>query len=274
MEILMVDHEKCKRDGICIAECPAQIIEFKDKDAFPTIIRGGDEFCINCGHCVAVCPHGAMSHAIMKPEDCPPLRDEWALGPQQVEHLLRARRSIRNYKKNHVKRDVLTKLIDIARYAPSGHNQQPLNWIVIYDSEEVRHLAGMVIDWMRHLINEKSPLATIFPFDRIVAAWDSGKDRICIGAPHLILAHAHKDDTTAISASTIALTYLDLAAPSFGLGTCWAGYVISAAIFWPPIHKALKLPEENLIYGAMMVGFPKFKYHRLPLRNEARITWR
>ncbi|MEA3221801.1 MAG: nitroreductase family protein [Thermodesulfobacteriota bacterium] len=270
----MVDHERCKRDGICIAECPAQIIEFKDKGAFPTIIRGGDEYCIKCGHCVAVCPHGAMSHAIMKPEDCPPLRNEWALGPQQVEHLLRARRSIRNYKKKHVTRDVLTRLIDIARYAPSGHNQQPVNWIVIYDSDEVRRLAGMVIDLMRHLINEKSPLAAIFPFDRIVAAWDSGEDRICRGAPHLILTHAHKDDATAISASTIAPAYLDIAAPSFGLGTCWAGYVTSAAIFWPPMHEALGLPEEDLIYGAMMIGFPKFKYHRLPKRNDARITWR
>ena len=98
MGLLTVDQKNCKRDGICIDVCPVGIIEFKTKEAFPTMINGGDEFCISCGHCVAVCPHGAMSHALMKPDDCPPLRSEWLLGPDQVEHFLRARRSIRKYK--------------------------------------------------------------------------------------------------------------------------------------------------------------------------------
>jgi ferredoxin len=47
---LSVDQEKCKRDGICAAVCPASIIEFKFKEAFPTVIEGGDELCLRCGH--------------------------------------------------------------------------------------------------------------------------------------------------------------------------------------------------------------------------------
>ena len=70
MDPLTVDQKKCGRDGICIAACPMGIIEFKSKDAFPSMIDAGEELCINCGHCVTVCPHGAMNHAVMSSKDC------------------------------------------------------------------------------------------------------------------------------------------------------------------------------------------------------------
>ena len=126
MSLLTVDQEKCERDGICAEVCPVRIIEFKNKDAFPSLIDGGDKLCIRCGHCVAVCPHGAMSHAIMKPEECQSVNNNWLFGLEQVEHFLRYRRSIRNYKNKQVEQKILTKLIGLARFAPSGHNFQPV----------------------------------------------------------------------------------------------------------------------------------------------------
>jgi len=274
MSLLTVDQEKCKRDGICAEVCPAGIIELKDKDAFPSLVVGGDEICIRCGHCVAVCPHGAMSHAIMKPEDCQSVNEEWLFGPKEVEHFLRYRRSIRNYKDKQIEREILTKLIDVAKFAPSGHNLQPVRWLVIHEKEEVQRLAAFVIDWMRYLIKEQSPLVAALHLDRVVSSWEQGKDPICRKAPHIIVAHAHKEDRTAPSACTIALTYLELAASSFDLGACWAGYFNAAATLWPPMQKELGLPEGNVSFGAMMVGYPKFKYQRLPLRNDAEIMWR
>lgn len=274
MNLLTVDQQKCKRDGICAGVCPLGIIELETSETFPTMIDGGDELCITCGHCVAVCPHGAMSHADMSSEDCPSVRNEWFLGPEQVEHFLRSRRSIRAYKEKPVDRETLTKLIDIARFAPSGHNRQPVNWLMIYDSGEVYRLAGLVIEWMRNLIKDGSPIVAAMHMDRVVAAWETGVERICRGAPHVVVAHAPEDERTAPAACTIALTYVELAAPSFGLGACWAGYFNAAANFWPPMKEALSLPDGHVSFGAMMLGHPKYKYQRLPSRNEAQISWR
>jgi len=274
VSLLTVDREKCKRDGICIAVCPMGIIEIEAEGDYPTMIAGGNQWCISCGHCVAVCPHAAMAHAGMHPDDCPPLQEEHLLSAEQVVHFMRARRSIRQYKKKAVNREVLAKLIDVVRFAPSGHNTQPVRWLVIYDSGEVYRLAGIVIDWMRSLIRQNSPLVASLHLDRVVAAWEAGKERICRGAPHVIVAHGRKDSRTAPAASTIALTHLELAAGAFGLGACWAGYFNTAANSWPPMADALNLPQGHVCFGAMMIGFPKFKYHRLPLRNEAKITWR
>jgi nitroreductase len=112
-------------------------------------------------------------------------------------------------------------------------------------------------------------------FQQIVALWDAGKNTpITCGAPHMIIAYASKDTMTSQDACIIAMTYIDIAAPVFGLGTCWAGYFTGAARFWPEFQKALRLPEGFLPYCSMMVGYPKYKYQRIPVRNKSQISWR
>lgn len=273
MSLFIVDEKKCKRDGVCVAVCPRGLIELKENNSIPTPTQDANELCSRCGHCVAVCPQGALSHTAMKAEECPPVMREWLLNPQKVEHFLRSRRSIRNYRDKKVEREVLIKLIDIARYAPSGGNSQPVHWLVIYDTAEVQRLAGMVIDWMRHVVKGQEQVAQGMKFNRTIAAWEAGKERVCRGAPHLVLTHAPKNIPWVFSACAIALTYLELAAPSFGLGVCWAGFLHEASTVWPPLIKSLGLPEGHTCFGAMMIGYPKYTYHRLPLRNEARILW-
>jgi nitroreductase len=108
----------------------------------------------------------------------------------------------------------------------------------------------------------------------VLGAWEGGIDIIFRGAPALIVAHAKRDNPRAQTTCTIALAYLELAAVGLGLGSCWAGYFMRAAGEYAPLMKALALPEGHQCFGAMMVGYPKFKYQRLPLRNDPRITWR
>ncbi len=274
MTLLNVVEDKCKRDGICVKTCPVKIIEMKDKDAYPSMIEGVEDFCVQCGHCVAVCPHGAMNHSAMTTEQCPPIREELMIGAEQAEQFLRMRRSIRTYKKKAVDKELLSRLIHIARYAPSGHNTQPVEWLVVSDPDEVYRLAGVVVDWMRHLVGEGSPLVEMMHLDRVIEGWEAGADRILRKAPHLVITHAHQEVRTAQSSSTIALTYMELMAPVLGLGACWAGYFMAAALFWPPLAQALQLPKDHAVFGAMMVGYPQFTYHRLPERREPAITWR
>jgi nitroreductase len=109
--------------------------------------------------------------------------------------------------------------------------------------------------------------------ERFVALWDAGTDVICRGAPHLIVASAAPEPPASATDCIIALTYLELAAPAFGLGACWAGFLMAAARQWPPLRAALAVPQGDVVCGAMMVGYPRHRYHRLPLRNEARIAW-
>jgi len=274
MSILTVDDAKCTRCGFCVLECPPRIIEQADPKALPTLVEDQVGRCITCGHCVSVCPFAAIALRTMKPEDCMPVNKELLPTAEQVEHFLKSRRSIRAYKDEPVPGEILAKLIDIARYAPSGSNSQPVQWLVIEDRTEVRRLAALVIEWMNLLIKKSPGVIELFHFDLFVNGWERGEDRVLRGAPHIIVAHAPKDTPMAQENCSIALTYLELAAHSQGLGACWAGYLLAAATSFPAMINALGLPGGHRCFGAMMVGYPKHKFKRIPLRNEPSIIWR
>ncbi len=122
---------------------------------------------------------------------------------------------------------------------------------------------------------EKMPdVALGLHMDKTLERWEQGNDVILRGAPALIVAHAEKDNRMAPASCTIALTYLELAATGMGLGCCWAGYFNSAASTYGPMKEALALSDGHQPFGAMMVGYPKFQYKRLPQRRAAKITWR
>ena len=231
-------------------------------------------FCLRCGHCVAVCPHGAFNLAWLKPEDCLPVNRELSLSEEQAEQFLRARRSIRTFKEKRLQRGTLEKLLEIGGYAASAKNEQPWHWVVVENPEEVQRLAGMVVDWMQVMIKQDRVNATRRGFPRILAAWAMGKDRVCRGAPHVIVAHADKLWPFGPEDCAGALTFLDLYAQSIGLGTCWGGYFYTAANNHPPLFAELGIPENHRVCGAMMVGYPVYTYHRCPPRNQPRVRWK
>ena len=272
MSFMSVDPDKCNKDGICVDECPMKIIHMAD--GVPTLLKGGDKMCIRCGHCVAVCPKAAIAIEGISPDDCLSVDKKLLTDPVAGEHFLRYRRSIRTYKDKPVDRDVLEKVIEIAGHAPSGHNSQSVKWQVIYDQAEVKRYSGMAVDWMRYMIKEQPDFAKMLHLDLVVAGWEFGMDTVSRGAQHLILANGAKKNIMAKDSCTIAMTHLELALPSFGLGGCWNGFFNTAAINWPPLQEALGLGGDTVNHCVMMVGFPKYKYHRMPPRNKPVIEWK
>lgn len=281
MSLFTVDPERCNRDGICAAVCPLGVIEMTGREEPPSLVPGAAQRCIDCGHCVAVCPTGAVALETMGPEGCRPIRKELQILPEQAEQFFMARRSIRAYQDKPVSRETLNRLIRLASYAPAGHNKQFTQWLVIEDRNEIRLLAGLVVEWMRSLLQEQPHLDAILDLKLQVESWERGEECIFRGAPQIIIAHASRYLLTMEplqksiqTVFTISMSHVELAAASLGLGACWAGYFMTAAESHPPINEALRLPEGHVSFGAMMIGHPKFPYHRMPLRKDPAILWR
>jgi nitroreductase len=219
-----------------------------------------------------VCPSGAITCDGIRPEQLLPVRTDLLLEPEQVTHFLRARRSIRTFTPRSVPPETLSALLDVARFAPSASNRQPVTWLIVYDPSEVRRLAGLTVDWMRATYASQPPAAQR-NLRRFIDGWDSGLDMVCRGAPHLLVACAPADYAWAAVDCAIALTYLELAASPFGLGACWGGIFTNAARQCQPVREALVLPAGLAVFGAMLIGYPRHRYNRLPERDAARIVW-
>jgi nitroreductase len=69
------------------------------------------------------------------------------------------------------------------------------------------------------------------------------------------------------------VTTLELLAASMGLGSCWAGFLMRAANGHKPLRRYLNLPDDHVVCAALMLGYPKFTYHRIPLRRAAKVRW-
>ncbi len=273
MNLIEINQQTCSQDGICAAVCPAKLINMTP-EAFPLPVDDIGDLCIRCGHCVAVCPSGSLRHAELPLEQCQSVKTELLLSSDQTEQFLRNRRSIRNYCNQDVSQDKLQQLIELARYAPSGHNSQTGEWLVLTNRDELNRLINHVGDWMRWMLVHMPEFATYLHMDKALERMEEGEDVVLRGAPALIIAHAPENDLMAPATCTLALSYLELAATGMELGGCWAGYFSAAATSFPPLKKELGLPDGHRCFGAMMIGYPKFRYHRLPERKSPPIVWR
>jgi nitroreductase/NAD-dependent dihydropyrimidine dehydrogenase PreA subunit len=260
---IVIDPALCRRDGICVAECPVRLIE-QQSGAFPAPSARAETDCIDCGHCVAVCPAGALSLGSTTPDKCPEVRADLLPDAAQAEHLLRTRRSIRTFRKEPVPRPEIERLLDIVRHAPSGSNGQPVEWMVVHDTERVSRIASTTLDWLR-----QQSMAPRYGRTFDVAA-ERGVDAVCRGAPHLVVAHTPAGQE---GDGIIALTYLELAANGLGLGACWCGFVGGAIRGSPAVRKLVELPDGRSAAGVMLLGYPRYAYHRIPPRKAARVRW-
>ena len=90
----------------------------------------------------------------------------------------------------------------------------------------------------------------------------------------MVIAYGVKDDPMALQSCLIAGTYFELAAFGMGFGACWAGYVNMAINTDPQVRKAAGLSSRALAGAVMLLGYPKYRYSRIPGRNPAKIVWK
>src|SRR5208283_4955901 len=270
MATIFVDQDLCTRCGICSTVCRASIIDPPDENNLPMVQDINTDKCIRCGHCKVFCPTYALQN-IRAGKEMPLPADAGFIPPGDLEIYLKKRRSVRNFTNDPVPKEKIEQVLDIARYAASIRNSQPVQWLIVRDPNMVHRLAELTIDWMMTLKNSGHPLSGYASSS--IAAWEAGQDSICNGSPHLVIAHIPEDAPYAIVNAIISLTHFDIAAPAFGIGTCWAGILSAAVDEYEPLQKALKLPAGRKYAYSILFGYHQYKSYGIPSRNPVQVTY-
>lgn len=146
---------------------------------------------------------------------------------------VRGRRSVRAFKSQVVPAEVVEKLIEAARWAPSAGNIQPWEFIVVRKPEIRRRLSEAALN---QAFVKKAPVVIVVCADEMRSSAGygiRGKTLYCI------------QDTAA------AIQNIHLAAYSLGLGTCWVG-----AFREEKATEALKIPLGIRPVAIIPVGYP------------------
>ena len=164
-----------------------------------------------------------------------------------VMEAIRTRRSVRSYDSRPIPDEVMERLKDSLRLAPSACNYQPWKFILVTDPELKRALAKASMD--QHFIAE-APLIVVG-----------------CGFPDRAYKHMGGYGNSTDVDLAIALDHLTLAAVAEGLGTCWIG-----AFHEEQMKKLLNIPAGVKPVALTPVGYPKSPELNRPVREQDRKT--
>lgn len=268
-DLITVNKDKCLRCGICVETCPSVILNMGEDGPECVVERG----CMSCGQCVAVCPVGALDNKYAPLETMRPVTKPMPTAEEAYEYL-RMRRSVRAYKPQAPTDEDLTKLLDICRYAPTATNSQMMYYVVMRKPEQIKAVTDLVIDWMEEESANNHPNKRYFA--TVVRAYkERNVDLIARKAPCLVFMITKRLNTAGVSSAGQCQAYAQLYAPTMGLGTCVAGFVETCGIAgYKPLTDLVGVPPKMKIVGAMMVGYPKYKFHRMPERQHLKVDFR
>ena len=163
-----------------------------------------------------------------------------------VYEAIRTRTSVREYRSDTVPQEVLDRLFDAMRLAPSGKNLQPWRFVTVTDQDTRRRL----VDACR---GQKSVGQA--PVVLVGCGWESRAYSQMGGYWNGLPVDV-----------AIAMEHLMLAAAAEGLGTCWIGAFDESAV-----KKVLGIPRDVKVIALTPIGYPAKKRKHRPRKELSEI---
>jgi nitroreductase len=198
--------------------------------------------------------------------------------------LVKNTRSIRRFKPDPVPDEYIAQMIEIARWAPSGFNQQPWEFIVVKKPE----LRKKIVEYISRYWDESREMEkTRESWQRVWNPEPAGSEgdyslapvyilifgdpRTKTGLPMGVRFDEHRREYIYISSLANVFLYLHMAAGVFGLASEWIS-AVSIPYAHCMIKNLLGIPPELEIYDMLAVGYPAARPRPKLLRDKDKMV--
>lgn len=292
---IIINREKCIGCGLCVSVCKDFSLEIKDNKVYQRLKSCFG--CIACGHCMAICPKGVIEiyGRTLFPRDLFDLpQKENSADYNSLLSLCQRRRSVREFKDKAVDKEIIEKILSIARTSPMGLPPSDVNVLVLDTKEKTNQFAKdfcsflKVMKWMfsNFSLSLMSPFLSkannemfkefVQPLFSIYGEnMDKGINLITYDAPVALYFYGspYSDPADPI----IAATYAMLAAESLGLGTCMLGAIHPLIQNGSNAKKFRR--EQGIKYKSreglfLILGYPDVEYDKGIKRTFASETYK
>ena len=251
-----VDENKCIHCGLCVKDCIAAVLEM-DENNKPKV--NAPQRCIQCQHCMAICPVGAISIFGKNPDESDKI---YVQNPDMILNLIKSRRSDRQYKNENLDAETMNKLKDMLSWIPTGCNVHKLHFSFIDDVEVMNEFRNYTNNRIITALEKKPIKAVVEKFSDYAKLFLKGEDIIFRGAPHFLVVSNKVDTPCPKEDAIIALSYFELYAQSLGVGTCWCGFGDTCMKLFPELCEYMKIPEGykpqySILFGPKAVSYAR-----------------
>ena len=260
--MIKIDELKCVGCGMCVKDCLAGNLKVQEKKA---VVKGT---CFQCGHCVAICPVGAVSIPDYDMDDVEEYDPEtFDVDPDTLLHAIKFRRSIRFFKPQQVEEKDLSYLIQAGRYTATAKNAQDCCFVFVQNErEELKRRVWQFIEEMeqregRNIAKEKLPYLA---FNRQRKA-DPSNDFLFRNAPCVLYITSEWPLDAGLAAQNI-----ETMAAALGMGVLFDGYLARISDANEELKTWLGL-EGKEIKACMLLGYPAKCYARTAPRAKANV---
>ena len=275
-----IDEQSCIGCGLCVTVCKGAPLVLEGKRV--RIDQSLGFGCIACGHCAAICPQHAITVTgrDMGPEDVLPMpKKQECADFAGLNNLMLSRRSVREFAKKPVARDLIDQILEAASSAPMGLPPTDVQVLVFEGFEQVQKLRNELYDEMKKWLwmTRGFGAAMMRPFmskaesqmmrefvGPVIEMYEQkakeGKDWFLYGAP--LALYFHTSPYADPADPYIPATYAMLAAQSLGLGSTMLGFPGMVILRSKRLQKqygidALNGPGLMLVVGHSAVTYSK-----------------
>lgn len=165
------------------------------------------------------------------------------------------KRSTRKYLDKEVSQELLEKIIETGRYAPSGGNSQSNHFLVIQNKQIIDHLVKMVERAFSQMEITENMYRSL---QNSINLSKKGGYVFCYNAPVLIIVANKKDYGNNQADCALALENMMLEANELDLGSCYINQLkwLNEDQKILSYLQSLGMNEDERVYGSLIVGYP------------------
>ena len=286
MEIKRLE-DKCTHCLLCVRDCVAGVWREVDGLAEPV----NPKMCNACGHCLAVCPAGAIRHSLLDESQARRVNGE-LIDPHVYAEIVASRRSIRRYKSKPVPDEVIEEIIDLARFSPTASNSQNVAYTVVTDRRVLAQVSAHIFGFGVRLYNWSNSglgrkLLAVFKttgivrtlnrylgtMDYYIAENIRGRDFILHDAPVLILISTPRGAAFGPDNCNIAATNIINYAHARGLGSCYIGFLVLMLRRSRKLRRLLQISRDRSVHVALVLGYPAYGHANTAFRKTPPVKW-
>ena len=276
---IRIEKESCIECGKCVRVCPAGIMVRSADGKRIEAVR--TDRCIGCGHCVDVCPTDSVLHSDFPPQRVHAVDPAAQPTPEQVQLLIRSRRSNRALTPQPVPAETLQQIVEAARYAPTASNSRQVSFTLVTEPERLRRIGdftvGVFASTARKLLHPlvRPLLKRLRPdlyryaarFAELKREHEAGKDPILRKATALLIIHTPVSNRFGCEDANLAYQNASLMAESLGVSQIYMGFILTAARMGKKDAFARIAGISGRPQAIMALGMPAFRYPKYAERR-------